>query len=287
MPTRHDGIDDEYDEITREIAFGGRSDPPEPRPQEVPADPPDPRPQAAGPAPAPPPRRLLPTQREPANPLPVPARERVAPRAVPEPAPTVDGVETATMVASTVLAGAITDERRPGQFSGAFEIWTCPPEAIEPVRNAIGALGLPVDRRPIPPGQPGYLRGVPREAIEIDGQPSAMVAAIADALRDDELMQLIGTAMEHVRFGRESTVGRRGAVVHSIRVEPADGEALQIGSGAPVPWARVLCPCGTNTELMPGREALVFAGVHVRLEIEAALQLLGQQPPPDLGPRLN
>ena len=273
MPGRYDS-DDEYDEITREIAFGGSSEAPEPPAQPYPArrepDAPEPRAQ---------PERPYPVRRELATPTPAPIRAREQQGEVPPPEPALDGIEIAMMVASSVLGGAVTDERRPGEFDGSFEIWTCPPEAIDPVRNAIAALGLPVDRRPLPPGLPAYVRGVPREALEIEGQPTALVAALADALHDQTLMRLIGDAMSSVRFGSESTVGRRGAVVHTIRIEPAEGQRLQIGSGADTPWACVICPCGTNTELMPGRDALSFAGVHMRLEIEAELALLGQQQP--------
>ena len=188
----------------------------------------------------------------------------------------VDGVEIATMVTSAVLGGAITDERRPGEFSGAFDLWTCPPDAVEVVREAIATLGLPADRRPVPPGTPGYLRGVPREAIELNAGPAPLVAAVAEGLRDRALLEMIGTAMARVRFGGESTVGHRGAVLHTVRVEP-DGDApLQLGRDTEPPDARATCPCGADTGLLPGREALIFASVHMRLEIEAELDLLGR-----------
>jgi len=270
MPEQHHNLD-EYDERTLEVAFGrgprGSEPEPEPRAQQHEGVQRPTRPeldatrrvaQAAASAPS--------------------AQERPGQQVHETPAQelSVDGVEIATMVTSAVLGGAITDERRPGEFSGAFDLWTCPPDAVDVVRGAIATLGLPVDRRPVPAGTQGYLRGVPREALEVSGEPAPLVAAVAEGLRDRELLGMIGAAMARVRFGGESTVGRRGAVLHAVRVEPNGDAPLQLGHDAEPPDARATCPCGADTGLLPGREALIFASVHMRLEIEAELDLLGR-----------
>ena len=270
MPEQHHDLD-EYDERTLEIAFG-RS------PRQSGAEPEPPRQQRD--STQPPARSELDVTRQRAHAAnsAAPAEERPGqqPHETPEQELSVDGVEIATMVTSAVLGGAITDERRPGQFSGAFDLWTCPPDAVDVVREAIATLGLPVDRRPVPQGTPGHLRGVPREALVVSGEPAPLVAAVAEGLRDRGLLETIGTAMACVRFGGEATVGRRGAVLHTVRVEPNGDAPLHVGRDAEPAHARVTCPCGADTGLLPGREALIFAAVHVRLEIEAELDLLGR-----------
>lgn len=270
MPEQHHDLD-EYDERTLEIAFG-RS------PRESEAEPEPLRQQHSGAQRTVPPEPEVIRQRAQAANSAGPAEGRPGQQlhGTPEQELSVDGVEIATMVTSAVLGGAITDERRQGQFSGAFDLWTCPPDAVDVVREAIATLGLPVDRRPVPQGTPGFLRGVPREALEVTGEPAPLVAAVAEGLRDRELLETIGTAMAYVRFGGESTVGRRGAVVHAVRVEPNGDAPLRIVRGVEPPEARAICPCGTDTGLLPGREALIFAAVHMRLEIEVELDLLGR-----------
>ena len=211
--------------------------------------------------------------------------EDAAPRPAPEatdPAGSSyrDEMEIALDAASVVLAAAISDERRAAHFDGSWEERIIPIDRGPKVRDAIAALGLPVDDREPPPDIAPRIRTVPEEALwNGAGEPSRLLAAVCEALTDPSMMEMVSRAVGLVRFGAAAAADERGAVAHNVDVAPSGappGSAMRLlAAEADGQTAEVSCPCGFSSGgPIPARLALTQAAVHVRLEVETQLRLL-------------
>ena len=196
-------------------------------------------------------------------------------------APPGGEMDIAIDAGSVVLAAAISDERRGGHFDGSWEERIVPAERAAQVRDAVEALGLPVQEGDPPPGLSPRIRTVPAEALwNGPDQPSGLLGAVCEALTDPSMMELVARAVNLVRFGLAAGEGGgRGIAAHNVGVAPpgaAHGEGLQLRGGEiDGQLAEVSCPCGFRSqEPLPAREALTQAAVHVRFEIEERLRLL-------------
>ena len=220
-------------------------------------------------------RRILYGEDEDAAPPPASAETERVRRA-----PAGEELDIALDAGSVVLAAAISDERRAAHFDGSWEERIIPIGRGPQVRDAIAALGLPVDDREPPPHRAPRIRTVPAEALwNGPGQPSKLLGAVCEALTDPAMMELVARAVELVRFGAPAAGGERAAVAHNVDVAPSGappGAAMRLlAAGADGQTAEVSCPCGFSSGgPIPAREALTRAAVHVRLEIETRLRLL-------------
>ena len=194
--------------------------------------------------------------------------------------PQREEMEIALDAASVVLASAISDERRAAHFDGSWEERIIPIDRGPKVRDAIAALGLPVDDREPPPDVAPRIRTVPEEALWHGAdEPSRLLGAVCEALTDPSMMEMIARAVSLVRFGAAAAADERGVGAHNVDVAPSGappGAALRLlADEADGQTAEVSCPCGFSSGgPIPARLALTQAAVHVRLEVETQLRLL-------------
>ena len=218
-------------------------------------------------------RRILYGEDEDAAPRPAPGRTGPAGSSHRE------EMEIALDAASVVLASAISDERRAAHFDGSWEERIIPIDRGPKVRDAIAALGLPVDDREPPPDVAPRIRTVPEEALwNGAGEPSRLLAAVCEALTDPSMMEMVSRAVDLVRFGAAAG-DERGVGAHNVDVAPSGappGAAMRLlAAEADGQTAEVSCPCGFSSGgPIPARLALTQAAVHVRLEVETQLRLL-------------
>ena len=219
-----------------------------------------------------------------------------------------DGLMVAESAAGVILCVTINADRPEVHTAPEFGLEiVMPPRSLRSwVRDSVLDLGLEVQELPIEMrAGPGgfmtpeereraesareayealdhYVPSVPKEALWTpSGQPTALLGAVAEALRDPALMARLAAAFDAVRFGSEGRRGPKFASPHEMNVRMDSGEPVYITESAPLPpgLASVECSCGRlSMDGLQPYAALRMAAEHVRGEVEDQVRDLERFP---------